>query len=88
MGEILNYLLCGFVGGITMWVVLTISFMFRIKSGSEKQEPVKILGETYFFMTQDQIQKAAQSINRLEASYEKDIGRDWHKIPDSEMEVN
>ena len=70
----------GFIAGALVMLKLMVSLeLSTIVEKSQKSIPFEINGVNYFFMTQDQIQKAAQAIYKLETEY--------HKL-ESEMEVN
>ena len=47
---------------IVMYFVMFFSFMCWIEDKSKKNESFSCFGETYFFMTQEQIQNACKSI--------------------------
>jgi hypothetical protein len=81
MIEILKYILAGFGGSIVTYFIVNwwriLGFKSLIKLYSTANKPVIVDGENYFFMTQDQIQKALESLYKFES----------HGLPDN-MEVN
>jgi hypothetical protein len=77
MIEILKYILAGFSGSILTYWLMILGFKYLIESKSLKMDGLKLNGKTYFFMTQDQIQKALESLYKFES----------HGLPD-EGELN
>jgi len=65
------YSLIVIVTAIITWLIMCYCFMTFVKDKSANNEPIKISGKTYFFMTQDQIQNAVKAIFLLEKSHEK-----------------
>lgn len=68
----MEYLIGGLIGGIIMYFVTGFAFMCRIESDSKSNKPFKAFGKVYFFMTQDQIQKAVKAIILFEKSIAKE----------------
>ena len=63
---------------LTIAITIIITYLFALFSfrcyvevSSKKREPFKAFGTNYWFMTQDQIQKAVSSIVKGELSYMK-----------------
>ncbi len=64
-----SYILTAAITAGIVYFIMLFSFLCEIENRSKKREPFKAFGTKYWFMTQDQIQKAVTSIVKGELSY-------------------